>query len=206
MARTMTAFTSNSLPGWFTEGTAELIHGADERVRGSAFVDQADINNSFKKTPGSPTTSDGYSASYIAVKMMHDDLVAAGSSITAVFDRLELGDSLDAALTTVTGGLVGFNAAHGWTNEATFETEFETSGFAHLGTFNLQAGITPELDTGSIAGSDYGNPALTASDIVPNGGNAVTSNFNLVSDYDTGVVVADAQLILASDNPSYSPE
>lgn len=202
----MTRITDMSaLPGWFTEGAAELIHGADERVSGDfASLDAADgseLTVAFKTTPGSPTTSAGYSAAYLATKLLHDDSIGnGGGGMTAVFDRLELGDTLDQALahTSVTGG-----GSTAWSDLATFEAHFLVNGVDYLN--EIYAGGTLDLsdaDTGSIAGSDYGNPAETAESILDNAANAGAQNFNLIipDEYAGTAKVATAQLVLTSES------
>lgn len=202
----MTRITDMSaLPGWFTEGAAELIHGADERVSGDfASLDAADgseLTVAFKTTPGSPTNSAGYSAAYLATKLLHDDSIGnGGGGMTAVFDRLELGDTLDQALahTSVTGG-----GSTAWSDLATFEAHFLANGVDYLN--EIYAGGTLDLsdaDTGSIAGSDYGNPAETAESILDNAANAGAQNFNLIipDEYAGTAKVATAQLVLASES------
>ncbi len=202
----MTRITDMStLPGWFTEGAAELIHGADERVVGDfASLDAGDgseLAAAFKTTPGSPTTSAGYSAAYLATKFLHDDsLNNGGGGMTAIFDRLELGDTLDQALghTSVTNG-----GATAWNDLATFEAHFLANGVDYLngayagGTLNLG-----DTDTGSIAGSDYGNPIETAESILDNTANAGAINFNLVipDEYAGTAKVGVAQLVLQSED------
>lgn len=67
------AVTTNfaSLPGWFKEGTAEFIHGADERVAIDVYYSGV---NGVIKTIGDISTSAGYSAGYVAVRYLHDKL------------------------------------------------------------------------------------------------------------------------------------
>jgi len=200
----MTRITDMSaLPGWFTEGAAELIHGADERVLGDfSSLDAADgseLTVAFKTTPGSPTTSAGYSAAYLATKMLHDDSVAnGGGGMPAILARLELGDTLDQALAdgTVTGG-----GSTAWSDLATFEAHFLANGVDYLN--EVYVGGTLDLsdtDTGSIAGSDYGNPTETAESILDNVSGLGAQNFNLIipDEYAGTAKVATAQLVLTS--------
>lgn len=59
---------------WFMEGTAELIHGADERVK----VDfGADPNLMAGWTGGSATSAD-YSRAYVSMRMLHDRMKEEG--------------------------------------------------------------------------------------------------------------------------------
>lgn len=71
MASSVSSAINNSLPGWFSEGIAEFIHGADERVLGdiqantppasATSVGIAAVAGALKTTPGSPSSSLGYS-------------------------------------------------------------------------------------------------------------------------------------------------
>jgi len=203
----MTTITNVSiLPGWFTEGTAELIHGADERVEG----DFATINSlggltaAFKTSPGSPTTSAGYSASYLATKMLHDDLVAQGSGIDELFDELQAGDSLDQALID----LKAANAGLAWSDLASFEAHFLANGVSYLnegyggGTLDLFDG---GVDTGSIGGSGYFPGALSATTVVADtvigvGDGSPGFDFVIPAAVAGTAQVAEARLILSAED------
>jgi|GEM_PF-54091 len=216
-----------NLPGWFVEGTAEFIHGADERVSGDLLalnpaLTQADITTQsgaaqaaalalaqfHDTTPGSPTTSAGYSAGYIAVRVLHDDIVAAGGNgVSDVLSYLRANPvaNLDAALTSVAGGLAGLE----WSNLATFNDHITGGGGGYtdsaaaayiLGAYDVNdtgdsdgdfadgnAGIDLfDTDTGSIAGSEYGGGALTAESVLPNDASAGSAQFFTLSLPDTG--------------------
>jgi Ca2+-binding RTX toxin-like protein len=174
MARNMN---NSQLPGWFTEGTAEFIHGADERVKGDASIIGLESNfiQLFKTTAGSPSTSAGYSVSYIAVKLLDKEIRNhGGAGIKEVFDQLKTGKTLDQALIAVSATHTGL--AGDWNNLSTFETHFKAVGFAqYTQLLNLD-----DLDTGSIAGSDYGNASLNASAVISNAISGPSHNFNLI--------------------------
>jgi len=201
----MTRITDMSaLPGWFTEGAAELIHGADERVLGDfASLDATDGSEllaAFKTTAGSPTTSAGYSASYLATKLLHDDIVAGGNAdgIKNLFNRLELGESLSVAL-----GHASVKGTNAWSDLADFEAHFLAEGVDYLN--EVYVGGTLDLanaDTGSIAGSDYLNPALNAVDVLANVSGLGAQNFNLVipDEYAGTAKTASARLVLSSES------
>lgn len=195
------------LPGWFTEGVPELVHGADERVVGdfSKIDTSLEIQNYFKTDPGSPSTSAGYSVSYLAAKMLQDELSGNGATIVgdqggmvALFNELEGGATLGDAINTVSGGT--------WANVAAFESYFLTEAADYLnGTGSWAANGTLDLgnaDTGSLVGSDYSNPPLDAEDILPNTASAAPINFNLVipDEYSGTERAANARLILTSEN------
>lgn len=64
---------------WFVEGTAEFIHGADERVLfdgGSTAPGAANLVSEFNN--GFSGSSADYSASYAATRYLHDQIKAAG--------------------------------------------------------------------------------------------------------------------------------
>lgn len=210
---------NNNLPGWFSEGFAELIHGADSRVLGdiSANTPLAGdplttgipaVAAALKTTSGSPSDSIGYSASYIAVKILKDEAEAAGKTLQGFFDAMEGGG------TDIDDGFayLGINWGGG-TTHADFEAYFTTNAAAYItdgytgsstydgpattaggGTLNLQ-----DTDTGSVAGSDYGGSVLTASSVLPNtaAGGSINFDLNLPAGYSTGSVSVTAQLLLS---------
>lgn len=170
----------SGMPGWFLEGTAELIQGGDERVRNEMGIigNQNNFNLLFKTTAGSPTTNAGYAVSYIAVKFLDKEIRDNGGiGIKELFDELQAGKSLDQALVTVS---LAHNEMNGrWNDLVSFETYFKSVGFASIDTIlNLN-----NADTGSIAGSDYGFEALDA--------NSVISNIHIGSSQHFTVVVPD---------------
>ncbi|MDO8336256.1 MAG: flagellinolysin [Candidatus Saccharibacteria bacterium] len=165
------------LPGWFNEGVAEFIHGADERVTADLGVIgvQNNFNLLFKTTVGSPGIGAGYSVSYIAVKLLDKEIRDQGGlGIKEVFDQLKAGKTLDQALTIVSAAHGGMSGV--WNNLASFESHFLTVGFSLYPTLlNLS-----DADTGSIAGSDYGNTSLSAESVLPEISTGPTKNFTLV--------------------------
>ena len=205
-------FNTSLMPGWFTEGIAELIHGADERVEGDfANIDElAELTAAFKTTPGSPTgatASSGYSAGYLATKMLQDDLVAVGSDIAELFVELK-GGGIPISLDQAVQNLKTNHAALVWTDLASFEAHFLTNGVDYLnetyvnGQLDLFDG---SVDTGSISGSDYGGGAKTATTVMPDtaigiGDGSPNFNFIIPDQYNGLAFVAEAQLILTSDS------
>lgn len=198
----------SGLPGWFKEGTAEFIEGADERlkndIQGGLFPDQAAFTAAYNAAAVANPVALDYSVGYLAVKMMHAEIRnAGGTGISEIFDALQSGSTLDQALQTV-------SAAHSmgglWNSLTSFNTHVNTVCYnfmtgAYLpGVVNLQAYGAPELDTGSVAGSDFGGTAKTNASIIPNTANLGPQHFNLVvpSQYGGGTLSADAQLILTS--------
>ncbi len=194
-----------ALPGWFVEGTAEFIHGVDERVELDIQSGALDTLGEFQteftnaQAPGSPSAV-GYSVGYVAIKMLHADIIAnagAGSGgIKILFDQLEAGASLDQAITTLNG--LGQTS---YTNLAAFNTAVSTGGFNFMNTqLNFDGAVGVESDTGSIQGSDYGFAAKNAIDIIPNTAHQAPQYFNLIipSEYGGGSKSVDAQLVLRS--------
>ncbi len=203
----------SGLPGWFKEGAAEFIQGADERLKndinGGLLPDQAAFTAAFNAAAVANPAALGYSVGYLAVKMMHAEIKnAGGAGISEVFDALQNGSTLSQALQTV-------SAAHGgmgglWNDLTSFNTHVNTVGYQFMtgaylpGYVNLQAVNTPELDTGSVAGSDFGGSAKTNASIIPDTANLGPQHFNLIvpAQYGGGTVSADAQLILTSKTGS----
>ena len=87
------------LPPWFKEGTAELIHGADERVQADLPLISAGQNFValfHNATIANPNISAGYSVSYIAVKLLDKEIRSnGGAGIKDIFDQLKTGKTLE---------------------------------------------------------------------------------------------------------------
>ena len=165
MARTVNygsiAATSNQ---WFLEGTAEFIHGADERVAASIAANGGGAGGASAVAAalvtGAQTTSDNYSAAYSAVRYLHDKIKTAGGNgikDVLVYMNQNPTATLDQAFANATKGL--------YADAATFVTEFKSVGKGNvfIGTFNLG-----NTDTGAIGGLDVDGGAIkTATSIVP---------------------------------------
>lgn len=204
------------LPGWFTEGVPEFIHGADERVVGDIYtggaVDAAKVAAlSLYTANGSPPDSAGYTSGYLAVRMLHDNILAETGNVAGIESLLGtlegqgLATDLDAAITAL-----GINWGTG-NGLAEFITHFDDQKDEYIaGTYNGPggAGTTSSLDlsntdTGSVAGSDVGGgTALTAESVLPNTVNAGPANFNLVlpSNLSGGSTSDKAQLVLTAEH------
>ena len=154
------------LPGWFTEGAAEFIAGADDRVigdlaaAGSAGALMSAVN--LKTTSGSPTNSAGYSVGYVAARMLHDAAGAGG--IKNIMTSLAAGNTFDTAISANTA----------FASQSAFET-FVLDGTNGADFINTQMTVS-DIDTGSIHGSDYGGPVKSSIDVIDNLG--VPSNPN----------------------------
>jgi flagellin len=160
MARTTNwqDITSNHL--WFAEGSAEFIHGADERVK----ADMGSLGSNAAVSAailGPSNTSPFYSASYAAVRYVHTQIKAAGGD--GIKDLMSYmasnpGATLDQAFA---------NASHGlYANAAAARTDFINHSAAFIGTFDLN-----NADTGGIGGADVdGQTTRSATSTVPNTG------------------------------------
>jgi len=161
MARTMNF---SALPNWFREGTAELIHGADERLAGviagsSVAAVVASVGGGFS-----------YEGSYAASRYLHHQLKEMGvaGGIKGIMQYLD-GDQtadLDDALNAVTGGTYATAAA--------FVADFTANGATYI---TNEMNLT-NADTGAIGGLDAD-------------GGAERSSANVFSDVNTYPDVLD---------------
>jgi flagellin len=151
--------TSFNFPQWFTEGTAELIHGADERVAGALAGGQTAAGIVGTITGGGFS----YEGGYVASRYLHDRLkamgVAGGMKGLMTYLNQNRSADLDTALKAVTGGQ--------YQDTADFMTDFAAHGANYItGTMNLT-----NADTGAIGGLDAdGGPSRDAQGVVPEAG------------------------------------
>jgi flagellin len=150
--------TSFSFPQWFIEGTAELIHGADERVAGALAGGQTAQGIVDTITGGGFS----YEGGYIASRYLHGQLKAMGvdGGMKGLMTYLHAHQAanLDTALNAVTGGK--------YQDTADFMADFAASGANFIGNMNLT-----NADTGAIGGLDVdGGPSRDARDVVPPSG------------------------------------
>lgn len=155
---------------WFLEGTAEFIHGADERLLAdiqrlgggatgvAAVVDMADDWN--LNWDGS---SEAYSAAYAGARYLDQEIKAAGGGgIRDVMTYLAADSSrtLDQAMQNATSGR--------FTGLANFKADFQANGDAFVNGL-LTSGSLADSDTGAIGGANAsGGPIRTATSVVPN--------------------------------------
>jgi len=163
------------MPTWFKEGTAEFIHGADDRVEGDGVG--ASVTQGADLVGGAAwgSASVDYSGAYIAVKFINDNLLG-GRTMADIFSDIQDGD--DANDNTMNAIIANTTFA----NAADFEAQLRAGGGAIL---NIDAGAG-ETDTGSIGGSDHGGPAKNQNAVVPNGAysdNPTAFNF-ILPDFD----------------------
>ncbi len=148
-----------SLPHWLKEGAAELIHGADERVR-SAMAGGAMATDIVGGIAGGTYE---YEGAYVAARYLHQRMKDFGveGGIKGVMQYLNQNGAadLDNALNALTGGAIA--------TEAAFRTEFAAEGAGFIaGKMNLA-----NADTGAIGGFDAdGKAVLTARSVVADSG------------------------------------
>ena len=127
-----------SLPTWFKEGAAELIHGADERlstVLGSYSEDE--VANAIDSWS---SDSLSYASGYAALRYLNQQTLGNGG-VKTVMTRLQAGDTLDQAINTASSG--------SYADTNAFLTDFKSMG----GTFILSMDLS-NTDTGAIGGAD----------------------------------------------------
>ncbi len=150
--------TSFNFPQWFTEGTAELIHGADERLAGALAGGQTAQDIVDTITGGGFS----YEGGYVASRYLHDQLksmgVAGGMKGLMTYLSQNRAADLDTALKAVTGGQ--------YQGIGDFMTDFAAGGASYIGGMDLA-----NADTGAIGGLDAdGGPARDAQGVVPESG------------------------------------
>ncbi len=164
-----------ALPTWFLEGSAELIHGADERLKADIAINgQAAVINKIAGAWGSASID--YSSAYAATRYLHDKLKGLGvdDGIKGLMQNLaSTGSNLDVALNAVTNGVYATAAA--------FVTDWQANGANYI---NNQMNLT-NADTGAIGGLDADmGPEYTAKNIMTDRGTTygdqVLEGFNLV--------------------------
>jgi flagellin len=137
--------TSFDASKWFTEGTAELIPGADDRLAGALASSSATaIVNSISK--GKTAASFTYEGAYVASRYLHARLndmgVEGGIKGIMGYMNENRSASLDQALNAVSGGV--------YTDEDSFLMDFHANGAKFIATrMDLK-----NADTGAIGGLD----------------------------------------------------
>jgi len=176
MGRTMDM---DSLDTWFKEGAAELIQGADENVLTQLIAEDGDSTNHFTSADRAAYAADNtffgawdstgkhYSQGYLAVRFLHEDIVAnGGEGIKDVMSFLSDEDNLAANLRTLNHAITQLNAdgLTSFTSDANFQTLFTAGADAFIQTLNFS-----NLDTGAIGGLDVdGGVVKTAESVVDN--------------------------------------
>lgn len=145
----------SQLPDWFTEGAAEYVAGANERVNtslhninvaGGGSMTEAAQLEALANMVGGADTSDEYSAGFLAVKYLDSKLADSGKTMKDLMGDLAAGKSLDDAIhdnagyTDASAFLADFKSP---TGAATY---FATTDFSH-GTGSILAGQPGYTDT-----------------------------------------------------------
>lgn len=134
-----------SLPTWFAEGSAEFIHGADERLASditaaggaAALISATDITSW-------ASASAHYSAAYAAVRFLHSELKEAGHADGMKALMTYLNENSSATLDTALAALTSY------ANTSAFVTDFNTNGATFI-TNNMNL---TNADTGAVGGLD----------------------------------------------------
>jgi flagellin len=160
----MSRATGFQFPQWFVEGTAELIQGADERLKG-AIGGGGGLAGVVASVGGGFT----YEGAYAASRYLHARLKAMGvdGGIKGVMQYLNQNQSatLDQALNAVTNGA--------YANTNAFVADFAANGAAFITT---QMDLN-NADTGAIGGLDAdAGPARNARDVVNDVGDRSASD------------------------------
>jgi flagellin len=164
------------LPTWFMEGSAEFVHGADDRVSadlasmgGNTLANRQALVNMV--SPGAwGGTSRDYSAGYVATKYLDDRLRANGHA-AGLRDAMTMLASTPGADIDDVAGMAGY------ANQAAFLADFQASGAAWMGGWSAGQMNLGDADTGSIAGSGYGGASLNAAAVIANGPTATPADW-----------------------------
>ncbi|MDY7043699.1 hypothetical protein RVS70_05720 [Virgibacillus sp. M23] len=161
------------MPVWFKEGSAEFIHGADERLKTIIVKNETINDNELTSLVGRGVElleganwngeSSDYTAGYLIIKYLD----------TQIIPQYNMSNLMQSILQSNKGGEQSIkDAIVEVTPFSTFDEfirSFENNGYNYVKasvTLNL---FGDELDTGSIAGSDHrGSTNLSAEDIFDN--------------------------------------
>jgi len=153
---------------FWLEGTAELMHGADERLYGdiqaggggaAGIAAVMDAVDDWGTTWGGASAD--YSAAYAGMRYLDEQIRAAGGQGIKDVTMYLAGDAsrtLDQALQ---------NATHGaFSGLADFKSQFQADGDAFIADL-LSSGKLTDADTGAIGGSAAsGGPVRTAASVI----------------------------------------
>jgi flagellin len=144
---------------WFAEGSAEFIHGADERVKSDLKRQGMDVV--VNAINGPKDNSHFYSGSYSAVRYLHERIKeAGGNGLRDVMVHMNKNPkaTLDDAIATASRGE--------FKNAEDFKTQFIANGAEFIASFDLD-----NADTGAIGGLDVdGGAEMTAESVVNDDG------------------------------------
>lgn len=146
----------DTLPDYIIEGgTAELVHGADDR--GDLLAGAQEAYTALKAHTDLTSTAGKYSGGFVAMRYFASEVNVNSKEIMHKFmNALDRGSTIDDAFKYASSGK--------WTTRASFENSFaaayEAAG-SNASAFLTSIGIdTSNKDTGSISGYETGNKLL----------------------------------------------
>jgi flagellin len=147
---------------WFVEGTAEFIHGADERVAADMAANGGSAGVAGVNLSSFVVDSLHYSAAYSATRYLHEQIKAAGGA--GIKDMLVyMNQNPTATLDDAFAFLKASQPTLAFATNAQFLTNFAANGAAFINTFDFS-----NSDTGAIGGLDVdGGSIKTAESVVP---------------------------------------
>lgn len=150
---------------WFLEGVAEFIHGADERLAASGLGNTTSSATTFGSGAGSwGGTSDDYSAAYLAVRYLHDQIkLSGGTGIKDILTYLNSNQNanLDDAIAAQTS----------YIDADDFLTDFNSNIATYYASLNLA-----NSDTGAIGGLDADGGTIKTAESVNSDLGAMSDN------------------------------
>lgn len=167
------AIKSIYMPDWFKEGSAELLHGADERLKLSivtnGLIDDFKLNAivtravEMMNTKAWSGVSDDYSASYLIIKYL-DKKIVAGKDMKNIMADIK--NSPKSGEESIKDSIISNTAFASFED---FKTGFQGE-ISHMVKNVFRLNLSgDEADTGSIAGVDHrGTNSLTAEKIFDN--------------------------------------
>jgi len=173
MNNALTIDKTKDMPEWFKEGMAELIHGADERLKAIIVKDgKVDntlvtslVNRCVELLNGASFKSENmdYGAGYVISGFIDMNLTSGKTMKDFMYSIKMSNKSGDEAVKEAIVNTMPF------TTYEQFVANFTQNGFNHV-KINLTLNPTgDEVDTGSIAGTDHrGSVPLNAEDIFDN--------------------------------------
>ena len=213
-----------SSANWFKEGLAEFIAGADNRVvadleRLAGYPNQSDPNyqtkllsqvstlvNKIGTGNEDWTSSEQYSAAYLAVRFLHKKLVDLNvGGIRQITRSMAIqynagssagGGGLNQNLSTITG--LSWNSNDDVLNAFKSNTGDPSTGGIDFVNDLITSGDLFNNDTGSVRGTDagLGNTPINEQDSVPDATGTPTSNYKEAEDDNPDpIIVADGKTL-----------